>query len=90
MYKQDMLCEISKVTFEIPHKTSYPYHERCVVCLVKKIVELQGLQARKRFWNTPEMPYNHRPQQPFNCNQRSRKPTMQLICYVTDIDPCHV
>ena len=29
MYGQDILCGISKVPFEIPHKTSYPYIERC-------------------------------------------------------------
>ena len=28
MYGQDILCEISKVPFEIPHKISYPYIER--------------------------------------------------------------
>ena len=28
MYGQDILCGISKVTFEIPHKISYPYTER--------------------------------------------------------------
>ena len=30
MYGQDILCGISKVPFEIPHKISYPYIERCV------------------------------------------------------------
>ena len=29
MYGQDILCGISKGTFEIPHKISYPYIERC-------------------------------------------------------------
>ena len=28
MYGQDILCGISKVPFEIPHKISYPYIER--------------------------------------------------------------
>ena len=28
MYGQDILCGISKVLFEIPHKISYPYIER--------------------------------------------------------------
>ena len=28
MGKKDILCGISKVTFEIPHKISYPYIER--------------------------------------------------------------
>ena len=30
MYGQDILCEISKVPFEIPHKMSYPYIEKFV------------------------------------------------------------
>ena len=29
MYESDILCGISKGTFEIPHKISYPYIERC-------------------------------------------------------------
>ena len=29
MYGYDILCGISKGTFEIPHKISYPYIERC-------------------------------------------------------------
>ena len=28
MYGQDILCGISKVPFEIPHKITYPYIER--------------------------------------------------------------
>ena len=28
MYGQEILCGISKVPFEIAHKTSYPYIER--------------------------------------------------------------
>ena len=28
MYGKDILCGITKVTFEIPHKMSYPYIER--------------------------------------------------------------
>ena len=28
MYGQDILCGISKVPFEIPHKISYPYIAR--------------------------------------------------------------
>ena len=28
MCGQDILCGISKATFEIPHKKSYPYIER--------------------------------------------------------------
>ena len=30
MYGQDILSEISKVPFEISHKISYPYIERCM------------------------------------------------------------
>ena len=30
MYGWDILCGISKVPFEIPHKISYPYIERYV------------------------------------------------------------
>ena len=30
MYGLDILCGISKVPFEIPHKVSNPYIERCV------------------------------------------------------------
>ena len=29
MYGLDILCGISKGTFEIPHKISHPYIERC-------------------------------------------------------------
>ena len=29
MYGYDILCGISKGTFEIPHKISYSYIERC-------------------------------------------------------------
>ena len=53
MYGQVILCGISKGTFEIPHKISYPYIERCVVCQEMKIKELPDLQACKRFWNAP-------------------------------------
>ena len=37
MYGQDILCEISKVPFEIPHKISYPYIERSVFYSQMKI-----------------------------------------------------
>ena len=30
MHGYDILCGISKGTFEIPHKISYPYTERCL------------------------------------------------------------
>ena len=37
MYGKDSLCGISKVTFEIPHKVSYPYIERHVLYSEVKI-----------------------------------------------------
>ena len=37
MYGYDILCGISKGTFEIPHKISYPYIERCWFYLQVKI-----------------------------------------------------
>ena len=37
MYGQDILCGISKVPFEIPHKISYPYIEKCVFNFKVKI-----------------------------------------------------
>ena len=37
MYGKDILYGISKGTFEIPHKTSYPYIERCGFNLQVKI-----------------------------------------------------
>ena len=42
MYGQDMLCGISKVSFEIPHKI---YIERCVVYWLVKIYEILHLRA---------------------------------------------
>ena len=48
MYGSDILCGISKVPFEIPHKISYPYIERWVVCWEVNIWELLDLQAYKR------------------------------------------
>ena len=49
MYGLDVLCEISKATFEIPHKISYPYIERDDFYLVVKIQELSHLRARRLF-----------------------------------------
>ena len=43
MYGLDMLCEIWKVFFEVPHKISYPYIERCVFYPYVKIWELLDL-----------------------------------------------
>ena len=53
MYGQDILCGISKGTFEIPHKISYPYIERCGFYSQVKIYELLDLRAHKCFWNGP-------------------------------------
>ena len=36
MFGQDILCGISKVPFEIPHKLAYPYVERCIFYLYIK------------------------------------------------------
>ena len=53
MYGQDILCGISKGTFEIPHKISYPYIEWDNFYSVLKIYEFSDLCARKHFWNGP-------------------------------------
>ena len=37
MYGLDILCGISKGTFEIPHQISYQYIERCAFYLDVKI-----------------------------------------------------
>ena len=37
MYGEDILSGISKGTFEIPHKISYPYIERCEFYSLVKI-----------------------------------------------------
>ena len=36
MYGLDILCGISKVPFEIPHKISYPYIERYIFQAILK------------------------------------------------------
>ena len=53
MYGLDILCGISKGTFEIPHKISYQYIERCGFYSQVKILELLDLRAQKCFWNAP-------------------------------------
>ena len=52
MCGKDILCGISKGTFEILHKISYPYIERCGFHSQVKIYELLDLRAYC-FWNTP-------------------------------------
>ena len=53
MYGWYILCGISKVPFEIPHKISHPYIKRCVFYWDVKIQELLDLRAHKCFWNAP-------------------------------------
>ena len=53
MYGQDILCGISKGTFEIPHKISYPYMERYDFYSKLEFWELLDLRAHKCFWNAP-------------------------------------
>ena len=40
-----ILCELSKGTFEIPHKISFPYIERYKINTLLKIYELSDLRA---------------------------------------------
>ena len=51
VYGQVILCVISKSTFEIPHKISYPYNERYKFYTMLKIEELSDLRAQMYFWN---------------------------------------
>ena len=58
MYGSDILCGISKGTFEIPHKISYSYIERCNFDTVLKFYEFLDLRTSKHFWNAPRtQPY---------------------------------
>ena len=54
MYGKDILCGISKVSFEIPHKISDPYIERWWFYTVLKIWELLDLRGHKCFWNASQ------------------------------------
>ena len=54
MYGRDILCGISKVPFEIPHKISCPYIERYVFYSRVEIQALLDLRAHTRFWNAPQ------------------------------------
>ena len=56
MYGCDILCGISKGTFEIPHKISCPYIQRCLFYADVKILELLDLRDFDRFWNCPLVP----------------------------------
>ena len=53
MHGEDISCEIWKVVFEMPHKLTYPYADRCAFDIDVKFEDLLGLRARKRFWNGP-------------------------------------
>ena len=53
MYGKVILCGISKGTFEIPHKISYPCIERCRLYSQVKIKELLDLRAHNSFLNAP-------------------------------------
>ena len=57
MYGEDILCGISKGTFEIPHRISYPYIEICTFYPQEKIQELLDLRAHKYFWPLPPPPW---------------------------------
>ena len=54
MCGQDILCVISKVPFEIPHKISYPYTERCVSIKQSKLKSSQILKLWHFFFNVPQ------------------------------------
>ena len=45
MYGQDVLCGISKVPFEIPHKLSSPYIERDDVSTTLKFLRFKSSEA---------------------------------------------
>ena len=45
MHGQDIVCGISKGTFEIPHKISYPYIERYDIHATLKFYKLLDLRA---------------------------------------------
>ena len=53
MYGSDILWGILKGTFEIPHKISYPYVERCSFYPRVKLQGLLDLRAHKCF-GTPQ------------------------------------
>ena len=45
--------EFQRSPFEIPHKISYPYIERCDFYTTLKFKELLNLRSHKYFWNAP-------------------------------------
>ena len=52
---QDILCGISKGTFEIPHKISCPYIEKYNFYTLLKFEEFLDLRAHRPFWNAPQV-----------------------------------
>ena len=55
IYGLGSLYGISKVPFEIPHKISDSYIERCVVYSEVKTYELVYLWSHNHFWNDPQV-----------------------------------
>ena len=55
MYGLSILCEISKVAFEIRHKIFYPYIEKWPFYTMLKIQKNSYLIARRRFWNARQV-----------------------------------
>ena len=53
MYGKDILCAISKVPFEIPHKISYTYIDSCRFYPQVKILKPLDVTAYTCFWNAP-------------------------------------
>ena len=53
MYGQDILCGISKVPFEIPHKISYPYIERYVFLYNTEILRALRFESSYVFLKRP-------------------------------------
>ena len=51
MYGWDIVCGISKVSFEIPNKISHAYIERYDFYTTLTFLELLDLRAHTRFWN---------------------------------------
>ena len=56
MHGQDILCGISKSTFEIPFKISHPYIERLRIYTMLKFEEILDLRVCKHFEMPPDLP----------------------------------
>ena len=57
MYGWYISCGVSKDTFELPHKISYPYIEICDFHTMLKMEELWDLTAHSHVWSNPK--WNH-------------------------------